>query len=232
MRTGRHIACFVLDPKESHNVMSIARIGLTNVRYRPGGLGIVKDASVHALTDYVGWDDSESLVLQGKVAPRGTTGLPEGQVRLNFPIATPVTVSRGGESDGALAPVAGQDDGESGVGKPIRRAIDPNAFWADTRTGEGFTPLGVSSISLDAGKVASTAAVTRASPQTPSSDRLLWVDPEVRRVGTTYTVTDSNLTNSALLRTFLAGLTASAALSLFVLAAEPYLRRRSGYPAF
>lgn len=208
-------------------------MGLSDVEYRPGGLGIVRDGGVYNISDYAGYDLSDSSLLQGRVAPRTESGLPEGEVRFNFPIRTPVTVSRGGESDGALAPIAGQDAGDAGVGSLVRTVLGTDgSLWADTGTGQRFSPLTISRVSLDAGDVAPTAAVTRSAPQTSSSNRLRWVDPELRQRGVTYTVTDGNLTNSALLRTFLAGLTASAALSMLVMAAEPYLRKRAGYSPF
>ncbi|WP_346622551.1 hypothetical protein [Blastococcus montanus] len=205
--------------------------GAANVRYRAGGLGAAQDGKVFAVTDYDGYHDTSSALVEGVVSREAPVAM-FGDLTVFLPVGTPETTTAGSQTFGALAPIAGYNIGDYGVNEELR-ALDAGedeqtSFLAEKTSGRLIEPVAVSSIRLELREELGFSEVTSARPPVASTDRLVWQNLEVRRKGVNYVLHDPLAANSQLTATFLAGLTGSMALTFAGLLLGPFLRRRAG----
>ena len=205
--------------------------GAGNVRYRPGGLGAVQDGKVFAISDYDGYDDASSALVEGVLSDEAPNDI-FGDLTVNLPVSTPATTTAGSETYGALAPIAAYNLGDYGVNEELRalnaaEELHTN-FFAEKISGRPIEPVPVSDVRLELREEIGFREVISARPSVASNDRLVWQDSEIRSGGVHFVLHDPLAANLQLTLTFLAGLTGSMALAFAGLLLAPLLRRRAG----
>ena len=166
-------------------------------------------------------------MVRGALPPFGPSDPDSGLVEVAFPVRTPETTTGGGDTYGALAPVAAVNLGDFGLfPKKESREIDALGDLLDAVDRTVLNSVDVSAIRLDVDSDVGFKEIASATPPTAAADALTWTSPRIREQTTRYVLHDAASEASLIRNTFIGGVIGGLAAGLLIWALELALVRR------